>query len=520
MKNALLTAFLFIVSLISHAQPVLVADFNPGSASGINEFNYEGHYLGDLLIFPVVDDNAGLELAVLEEGEMRLLKDINPGAADSNPGSFVSFNGLLYFVANDGQNGSSIWATDGTEEGTFLAIALNDAGPVQASGLIVSAAGELFFTYGGALYKTSDGETVDAILDGVEFLERDGKSSANFTTYGAGIAFLRKAGSNILQLYAYQDSLISLGQELMSSFSARAYGLGEVEGGLVFAHDAGFSQEELSGTFVYQAAQDTIVKLPQGLASRFLSLNNERRIAFIGDKFYSLNADPSQSAILLSGVDPPVNSFEPIQHATIDGKTVFHADSPFGSFSESIALTGGTAGNTSQWATSGAPYLSSMATFGQYVFFAAGVQNNFDAKIYYVDTEAGTFHTIYEYPDNTGGYKSVQPVGVQNGRLYFASALDGTVGRELYYIETGIEGLSAATVAGADFEVQFTGPEFVIRSGEARPVQVQVFDVYGRLLRAYDTWTNVAEPVVHANSLLFYVVKMDGQRLVRKWFRP
>ncbi len=48
------------------------------------------------------------------------LKDINPGASGSFPGSFYEFNNLLYFTADNGTNGEEIWRTDGTIAGTVL----------------------------------------------------------------------------------------------------------------------------------------------------------------------------------------------------------------------------------------------------------------------------------------------------------------------------------------------------------------------------------------------------------------
>ncbi|MDD7915234.1 T9SS type A sorting domain-containing protein [Polaribacter ponticola] len=49
-----------------------------------------------------------------------LLKDINLGTYSSNPTGKTQFNGLIYFIADDGIHGQELWKTDGTESGTEL----------------------------------------------------------------------------------------------------------------------------------------------------------------------------------------------------------------------------------------------------------------------------------------------------------------------------------------------------------------------------------------------------------------
>jgi len=49
-----------------------------------------------------------------------MVKDINPGTADSYPGSLTNVNGVLFFRATDGVHGLELWKSDGTEAGTVL----------------------------------------------------------------------------------------------------------------------------------------------------------------------------------------------------------------------------------------------------------------------------------------------------------------------------------------------------------------------------------------------------------------
>lgn len=61
-----------------------------------------------------------LLMSFLSFGQATLVKDINLGNSSSNPSNKVAFNGLIYFIANDGLNGSELWRTDGTEQGTTI----------------------------------------------------------------------------------------------------------------------------------------------------------------------------------------------------------------------------------------------------------------------------------------------------------------------------------------------------------------------------------------------------------------
>ncbi len=51
---------------------------------------------------------------------LQLIKDINPGEQNSDPGWFIEINDIVYFPANDGINGIELWRTDATEAGTYM----------------------------------------------------------------------------------------------------------------------------------------------------------------------------------------------------------------------------------------------------------------------------------------------------------------------------------------------------------------------------------------------------------------
>ena len=80
----------------------------------------------------------GVELWTTDgtEAGTRLLRDINPGAGGSYPGTYSQGDlialgdGRVLFSADDGTTGRELWITDGTEEGTRLVVDLSPGGYV------------------------------------------------------------------------------------------------------------------------------------------------------------------------------------------------------------------------------------------------------------------------------------------------------------------------------------------------------------------------------------------------------
>ena len=109
--------------------------------TGFTEFNGKLYFVAD-------DGQNGSELYVTDgtESGTNLFADINPGSAGSNPSELTLFDNKLYFAANDGQNGTELYATDGTESGTSLVADINPgSGSSNPSNLTV-VGNELFFT--------------------------------------------------------------------------------------------------------------------------------------------------------------------------------------------------------------------------------------------------------------------------------------------------------------------------------------------------------------------------------------
>lgn len=519
---------LCLLSSTAHAQPQLVTDFNPGPADGLDRFNLAGAYLDSTAyVMPVIDADGGTELGLLEGGELRLVKDINPGEASSDPQSLVSWRGEVYFTAQDADGFRAIWATDGTEAGTRRAIELGSSNLGRPVGLIVSDADELFFNYDRKLYRSVDGQSAEELLDRVLFRESNGPGSANYAKYLDGVAVFRKFLDTELELYAYTgDSLRQLGQTLLSRFTDREYGLGSIPGGLVFAQGDIFSSgtEPSHGTFIYRASTDEIVEVQDAPRSRFLQAGDAGYIGFkSSDGFHAYRADPPQAVLLFNNsVIGSVVNGSPIPHATAAGKTVFLAQEE-NPLNDRMAITDGTPGGTMLLLSLGdanGVQWSNVIAYDHYVFFAVGTNNGFRPEILYVDVNAELpiVQPLYRYTESVGGLGTVQPVCHIGGQLYFSGLGMPEVGRELYALETGFGVISSTHApASPSFSLRFFGQSFTIEGAEDRPARVRAYDLSGRLLRTYETRTNAMEPVAEASGLIIYQAEVDGQLVVGKW---
>jgi ELWxxDGT repeat protein len=143
----------------------LLKDINSGSSENFDGESYPNssyiRYLTELnnkLYFTADDGENGTELWVSDgtENGTQLLKDINPGSSkdfdgnpypnSSSPYNLTIFNNNLYFTADDGENGRELWVSDGTENGTQLVADINPGGESSYINNLTVVGQELFFT--------------------------------------------------------------------------------------------------------------------------------------------------------------------------------------------------------------------------------------------------------------------------------------------------------------------------------------------------------------------------------------
>ncbi len=142
----------------------LVKDIRNGPGSGLSKFSSVLTVAGHTLYFIATTPRQGRELwaSTGTSGTTRLVSDIAPGKAGSDPAALTAFKSRLAFDADDGIHGRELWITDGRRRDTRL---VRDIRPGSGGGLrasnVASLGGDLYFqandgTSGAELWR-SDG---------------------------------------------------------------------------------------------------------------------------------------------------------------------------------------------------------------------------------------------------------------------------------------------------------------------------------------------------------------------------
>lgn len=138
-------------ALVKDIDPTTIGPNPPSSFGGFTEFN-------GALYFSANNQQQGSELWKTDgtvEGTV-LVKDINP-TTGSSPSRWFAWNGRLYFEANDGVAGYELWSSDGSTAGTVL---LKDLNPTAGAG---SFPNDLSVLNGTLVFRANAGDADDAI---------------------------------------------------------------------------------------------------------------------------------------------------------------------------------------------------------------------------------------------------------------------------------------------------------------------------------------------------------------------
>ena len=122
----------------------IVKDINPGVASAVAD---QLTVVGDKLFFTATDGadgRADKELWVSDgtEAGTKLARDVN-ALRDPGISQLIGLNGILYFSADDGVTGSTLWRSDGTDLGSYRVAKLSPIGVIPSG--ITAFNNEVYF---------------------------------------------------------------------------------------------------------------------------------------------------------------------------------------------------------------------------------------------------------------------------------------------------------------------------------------------------------------------------------------
>lgn len=179
-------------TLVKDIDPTFLYSVN-GSPVSANSSN-PGEFIasGSSLFFIATDATNGTELWKSDgtaEGTV-IVKDIRSGSGSSSPYSLTRVGNTIFFIADDGINGFELWTSDGTSGGTILVKDINPGTGRSYPELLTAVGNTLFFRVGSG-------------TNGIELWKSDGTSTGTTmvkdvfpgNNYGDGPSYLVAMGS-------------------------------------------------------------------------------------------------------------------------------------------------------------------------------------------------------------------------------------------------------------------------------------------------------------------------------------
>lgn len=499
-RNFTLALFLvFSATLIQAQVPELISDLNPNTESGLDEFNTAFISLGAKTILVANNGQTGLELFVLENNNLSLLKDIKPGPASSQPGSLTILGDKIYFVATDSTYGRELWVTDGTSGGTMLA---QDLAPGTGSGnptnLVASKTGVLFFERSHKLYSMVPG-SAPVLLNAVPYIDLTPHYATlgkHIIPYKDGVALSAKGDMFGDSAYIFVSNGTAMGTRKVAALPGSSfggiYGLMALDNQLLFSIANSFSPPDVvNGLYAVSGEPgEPAIRLLDASANssldvaRFLPANGNLAFFYTVDGMYVTDGTIGGTLKLTNGLVSFLLQHDPFPFAWLQDKALFAVEQ--GSSTQLYTSYGSQAG-TGVLKTINDIFVEQLVRYRDKIFFVSGTNNGFTPKIWTSDLSNAGTKTVYEYPGSSS-ISSIILLGFLDDYLYFQSNLDG-VGRELYRIKVDV-GVSTQQAPGITTAYKLEGAfgnemYRILAPDENDKLDIGIFDMQGRLMQKW-----------------------------------
>lgn len=493
MKSIFFLTLLLVQAICVQSQSLeLVSDIYPNDGNGV--FAFDDVFLaGDTMIFSATKPEIGHELFILINNEVSLLKDISPGSGSGYPNAFHAHHGEIYFFAN-GANNYEIWKTNGTTDGTKLAISFPDQTFLINLFMIESRRNKFYLTRNRRLY-VSDG-TQDSTFYShqeidIEFINSLAFATLNVDQFEDGIAFVMDRDTTF-ELYSAIDTTIMLLGTLpvSSQNSFSVLGPYEVDQGLVLAVRDG------SGTvgdlYLYNKTNSQIEKYSTTkiVASAINRINDHKiLITAENNSNYVTNGTAAGTVKVLSTAAYPATG-DKLPFIRIGDKAVFHGGEPTNA--DAVYVTDGTPTGTKQLKSIAGNSMSNIVAKGQYAFWMNDISLNGKPEVWYANINGITATRLYEHPDAfTHVTDEILPVGATSDKIYFFAKIDPAIGRELYSLDHSLNIPTSITEIHScpkwDILYDASRNAFSIVSEETTYFQVELYDLAGKKINSFDS---------------------------------
>ncbi len=417
----------------------LLVDVNPGIAH-----SNPGPFVeldDGVIVFAASSVAAGRELWKTDGTPpgTTLLKDVRPGEIGSSPYGLTSFQGFVYFVADDGVHGFELWRTDGTAAGTsIVADAVAGANGISTFGSIdtCSTPYALFAAdlFGQGLWR-SDGTAAGTVL-----LSPTAKQVQELTALGDKVLFSAIHPAYGRELWVSDGT--AAGTSVLVDLDASADGDPRDllrHGSQVYfsAHHPAIGRElfrtdgSANGTVAVADVQPgPYGSDPQPLATLGSHVIFRAAPFATGPELWATDGTPSGTALIADAV-PGSSGSEPVGGVVVGSEFFYSGVTPFG---RELIATNGTAAGTRVVADvnpAGGSNPTALTAFGNGVLFSA-FDGAHGIELWATDgTTAGTRLVIDSFPKAKSVSSNPDRVVAVLDRIYFR-ANDGTHGPELW----------------------------------------------------------------------------------------
>ncbi|UQB69359.1 T9SS type A sorting domain-containing protein [Epilithonimonas zeae] len=425
-----------------------------------------------------------------------LVKDINPGTANSAPSNFAILNGKLYFSANYSPTGSAIgtelWESDGTSEGTKLVV---DANP----GAFSSGPTNLF-AFNNKLYFTAtlnvNGTNVSGALasydnvDGLKTVSTTAKFAANFTKIGNGLYF-KATNSNVTPNTQRLFYLDETSQAVIADDDTNVMIIGSFGDRLLAnAQFKTATNPNLYQLFEFNGTSFSNLKTINPSATAYPQ--NFFYSASMGKTFFGANGGNGVELWMTDGTNEgtvlikDINTFSPTAGSSPNNFTEYNGKVYFS------ASDGATSG-TELWVTDGTEQ-------GTHIFkdLIPGSGSSFPekmvvfkTKLYFLASGTTGDKQIWETDGTESGTKMVATLAaasgmlVYNDDLYVSARISSTdqAGIELYKVNLATETLGISSDSTKKLNIYPNPSKGEINIGNLKSGSFKLYEISGKLLK-------------------------------------